>query len=152
MTRSELNPNLDAFDPEIERTLRLIITVRRGCLTLVCVEDSSANNYAYNSPISISSHKVDLSSNSAFDFVVSTPNSSNFVLPENMANTYDRTLRELAAPKMNYQALAIQYPDLDADFELKSGAKVPWSGWRGPSQAFEGIPCGMFNHEAIWCG
>ena len=35
-----------------------------------------------------------------------------------MAN---KTLKELAAPDVNYQALAIQYPDLDGDFELKSG-------------------------------
>ena len=35
----------------------------------------------------------------------------------NMAN---RTLKELAAPDVNYQALAIQYPDLNAGFELKS--------------------------------
>ncbi|XP_027348046.1 vacuolar-processing enzyme delta-isozyme-like [Abrus precatorius] len=36
----------------------------------------------------------------------------------NMAN---RTLKELVAPDVNYHALAIQYPNLDADFELKSG-------------------------------
>ncbi|KAJ8627400.1 hypothetical protein MRB53_020707 [Persea americana] len=36
-------------------------------------------------------------------------------------NTQHRTLKELAAPEVNYQPLCIQYPDLDADFELKSG-------------------------------
>jgi hypothetical protein len=33
----------------------------------------------------------------------------------------NRSLKELAAPDVNYQRLCIQYPDFDADFELKSG-------------------------------
>jgi len=33
----------------------------------------------------------------------------------------ERTLKELAAPDVTYQPLCIQYPELDADFELKSG-------------------------------
>ncbi|XP_052172191.1 uncharacterized protein LOC127788119 [Diospyros lotus] len=32
-----------------------------------------------------------------------------------------RTIRELAAPDVHYQSLCIQYPQLDATFELKSG-------------------------------
>ncbi|XP_052171589.1 uncharacterized protein LOC127787568, partial [Diospyros lotus] len=32
-----------------------------------------------------------------------------------------RTIRELAAPDVHYQPLCIQYPQLDANFELKSG-------------------------------
>ena len=37
---------------------------------------------------------------------------------DKMAN---RTLKELAAPDVTYQPLCIQYPNLDADFELRSG-------------------------------
>jgi len=40
---------------------------------------------------------------------------------ENIANTDNRTLKELSAPNVNYQPLCIEYPELDADFELKSG-------------------------------
>ena len=36
-------------------------------------------------------------------------------------NMHERTLTELVAPDVNYQALSIQYPKLDADFELKLG-------------------------------
>ena len=32
-----------------------------------------------------------------------------------------RTLRQLAAPDVNYNGLCIEYPDADAPFELKSG-------------------------------
>ena len=33
----------------------------------------------------------------------------------------NRTLKELVAPDVNYEALAIQYSDWDVDFKLKSG-------------------------------
>ena len=36
-------------------------------------------------------------------------------------NVEDRTLKELAAPDIVYQPLCIQYPDLNANFELRSG-------------------------------
>ena len=36
---------------------------------------------------------------------------------ENMAN---KSLKELAAPDLNHQLLCIDYPDLDASFELRS--------------------------------
>ena len=55
MTRLEPHPNLAAFDPEIERTFRLIRTARRRLFDISFVEDSSANISALNSPISISS-------------------------------------------------------------------------------------------------
>ena len=49
----------------------------------------------------------------------SSPNfANNTDFAGNMAN---KTLKELTASDVNYQALAIQYPDLDAGFELKSG-------------------------------
>lgn len=38
-----------------------------------------------------------------------------------MANYNNRTLKELAAPILNQQPLCIEYPELDAAFELKSG-------------------------------
>ena len=92
-----MHSNLVEFDPEIERTLRLIRIARRRLFDTSFVEDSSTDNSTLNSPIS-----------------VSNPNfSNNFVFAENIGS---RTLKELAAADVNYQALAIQYPDLDADF------------------------------------
>ena len=38
-----------------------------------------------------------------------------------MANLHDRTLKELAALDVAYQLLSIDYPELDAPFEVKSG-------------------------------
>ena len=97
MTRSDPNPNLVEFDPEIERTLRQIRRSRRRLF-----DTSFANNSVYDSPVPNTS-----------------PNfTNNFVFADNMAN---RTLKELAAPDVNYQPLAIQYLELEADFELKSG-------------------------------
>ena len=40
---------------------------------------------------------------------------------EQMANLHDRTLKELAAPDVTCQPLCIDYPELNAPFELKSG-------------------------------
>ena len=34
---------------------------------------------------------------------------------------YQRTLRQLASPDVNYNGLCIEYPEVDAPFELKSG-------------------------------
>jgi hypothetical protein len=36
-------------------------------------------------------------------------------------NMVEQTLRQLAAPDVNYNALCIQYPDVVVPFELKSG-------------------------------
>ena len=93
MTRSDLNPNLAAFDPEIEMTLRLIRTIRTRLFDTSFVGDNSA----YNSLVSISE----------FDYVHSIPANNNSVSIENMANPQNKTLKELAAPDVNYQALAI---------------------------------------------
>ena len=104
MTRSKLNPDLVEFDPKIERTLRLIRTTRRRLFDPSFVKDSLgvlADHCTYNSPTYVSNPKVDSSSNSEFDFVASTLVSNNSAFPENMANTHDRTLKELVAPDVN---------------------------------------------------
>ena len=38
-----------------------------------------------------------------------------------MANTANKSLKELAAPDLNHQPLCIDYLDLDTSFELRSG-------------------------------
>ena len=118
MTRSVPNPNLVELESEIKRTLRLTKTSRRRLFDTIFVENYSgvaADHSSYNSPISVSSLEVDSCSNFDFDFVISILFSNHFTFPVDMTNQYDRTLKELATPNVNYQALTIQYPDLDAD-------------------------------------
>ena len=86
MTRLEPHPNLAVFDPEIERTLRLIRTARRRLFDTSFVKDTSIDNSDSNSLVSISS-----------------PNSAdNPIFQENMANPHNKTLKELAALNVNY--------------------------------------------------
>ena len=40
---------------------------------------------------------------------------------ELMENNNNKSLKELATPDLNYQPLCIEYPNLDASFELRSG-------------------------------
>jgi len=40
---------------------------------------------------------------------------------ETMENNNNRTLKELAAPDVNYQTLCIQYPEVEVPFVLKIG-------------------------------
>lgn len=42
-------------------------------------------------------------------------------LLQNMADANNRTLRQLVAPNVNYNALCITYPEVTVPFELKSG-------------------------------
>ena len=74
MTRSDPNPNLVEFDPELERTLRQIRKAKRRLF-----ETSFANNSSVDS------------------FPELATNDSDFA--GSMAN---RTLKELAAPDVNY--------------------------------------------------
>jgi len=87
-----------AFDPEIERTLH---THRR--LNLANTSSSPINERDSDSLHRFSLHTL-------FD--------SELVLDNNMA---EGTLRELAAPDVNYNGLCIAYVDVVVSFELKSG-------------------------------
>ena len=48
-----------------------------------------------------------------------------------MANTENKSLKELAAPDLNHQPLCIDYPDLDTSFELRFGQIHLLSTFRG---------------------
>jgi hypothetical protein len=85
--------SLFAFDPEIERTLH---TRRRA-------NQASTSSPPVVDPISLR-NLFDFDSEVAFD---------------NMAE--QRTLRQLAAPDVNYNGLCIEYADIVVPFELKSG-------------------------------
>ena len=94
MTRSSNTHILD-IDPEIERTLHALNRARR-------ILERSSSVFQPDVEIEVEAEHLD----------TITP------MADNVQN---RTLKELAAPDVNYQSLCIQYPDLDADFELKSG-------------------------------
>jgi len=89
-----------AFDPVIEKTFH---TRRR--LNLANTSSSPVNECDYDSDFlhSFSLHTL-------FD--------SKLVLDNKLA---ERTLRELAAPDVNYNGLCIEYADVTVPFELKSG-------------------------------
>ncbi|XP_052197255.1 uncharacterized protein LOC127804433, partial [Diospyros lotus] len=53
--------------------------------------------------------------------VTASLNNGNHGNNANHGHLDGRTIRELAAPDVHYQPLCIQYPQLDANFELKSG-------------------------------
>ena len=94
MTRS--NPGeFHAFDPEIDRTLHSRLRLNR----------------TNSAPV----QHIDI------DFASVHFDSDNSDHTTTMANNQERTLKELAAPDVNYQSLCIQYPDVDAPFELRSG-------------------------------
>ncbi|KAI9126006.1 hypothetical protein K1719_003424 [Acacia pycnantha] len=128
-TRNTTDPeDLLPFDPEIERTIltaRRVVRLSHRINTELDIELDT--QFEFDSHHSDCVHSVDLSdcaSDSISDsLVVFTDSSSNFansdIMAEEQANRH--TLKELAAPDVNYQPLCIQYPNLAANFELKSG-------------------------------
>ncbi|KAI9114381.1 hypothetical protein K1719_014609 [Acacia pycnantha] len=111
-TRNTMLP----FDPEIERTIlaaRRVVSLSHRINTEL---DTQLNSDSGHSDCV---HSIDLSdcdSDSISDSLVST---NSDIMAGEQANHH--TLKELGAPDVNYQPLCIQYPDLAANFELKSG-------------------------------
>ncbi|KAI9115702.1 hypothetical protein K1719_013371 [Acacia pycnantha] len=101
------------FDPEIERT---ILTARRVVRLSHRINTELDTQLESDFDHSDCVHSVDLSdcaSDSISDSLVG--------FSDIMAEEKHHTLKELGAPDVNYQPLCIQYPDLAANFELKSG-------------------------------
>ncbi|KAI4305150.1 hypothetical protein L6164_028535 [Bauhinia variegata] len=112
MTRSSFVPNLFALDPEIEQTFRLR---RRHCHSIDSIPVTvGSNSLGGSTYIDLSLPAVNIPIDNFVDF----PVNKNLNMDANRA---ERTLKELAAPDVTYQPLCIQYPALNADFELKSG-------------------------------
>jgi len=111
MTRS--NPDiLHSFDPEIDRTFHHRIH-RRSSIDLTHSSSSiDSVHFATASELDLSDSASDIS-----DFVHSDSVHSHI---ETMVNN-NRTLKELAAPDVNYQTLCIQYPEVKVPFVLKTG-------------------------------
>ncbi|CAJ2672885.1 unnamed protein product [Trifolium pratense] len=101
MTRSAGQSQLELPDPEIERTLHARKRLNR------------AN--------SVHSGNIDSNtiSDSESDYFHTLFNSDSELEHQNMAA--EQTLRQLAAPDVNYNGLCIEYAEVDVPFELKSG-------------------------------
>ena len=102
MTRSSHIAKLN-FDPEIERTFHILRRTGKH----ITMEEASPSRYTESPPGFNAA--VELSRKNEPEPVV-----------ENMANTKNKSLKELAAPDLNHQPLCIDYPDLDTSFELRS--------------------------------
>nr|URM60731.1 ZF-HD family protein [Gymnema sylvestre] len=101
MTRSSTS-NLVEFDPEIDRTFHKKVRINR-------------NKDRVEEEASIVQLVSDLQDSFEGDF-------EQFMNSEIMAiNNNDKTLKELAAPDVNLQHNCITYPEMHANFELKSG-------------------------------
>ena len=102
MTRSSHTAKLN-LDLEIERTFYIL----RRSAKHIKTEEVSSRRYT-ESP-------------SRFNAVVELSRENEPEPVENMTNTANKSLKELAAPDLNHQPLCIDYPDLDTSFELRSG-------------------------------
>ncbi|KAI9087143.1 hypothetical protein K1719_030907 [Acacia pycnantha] len=116
-TRNTTNPeDLLPFDPEIERTIlaaRRVVSLSHRINTEL---DTQLNSDSGHSDCVHSIDLFDCDFDSISDSLLST---NSDIMAGEQANHH--TLKELGAPDVNYQPLCIQYPDLAANFELKSG-------------------------------
>ncbi|KAL0433180.1 UNVERIFIED_CONTAM: hypothetical protein Slati_2652300 [Sesamum latifolium] len=96
MPRSSHSGNLE-FDPEIEKTARRL---RKETKQL--------------------KGEASTSFQAEIDLALDVPTSSDFE-EEVMAQNPKRTIKEMTSLDLNQQPLCIEYPNLDVDFELKSG-------------------------------
>ena len=112
MTRSSHTAKLN-LDPEIERTFHIL----RRSAKHIMMEEASPNRYT-ESPL-------------GFNAVVEMSQENELEPEEIMANIANKSLKELATPDLNHQPLCIDYPDLDASFELRSGLIHLLSTFRG---------------------
>ena len=101
MTRSSHSAKLN-LDPEIERTFHIL----RRTTKQITMEETSSSRSIESSP--------------RFNAVAELSQESESE-QEEIANMANKSLKELAAPDLNHQPLCIDYPDLDASFELRSG-------------------------------
>ena len=102
MTHSSHTAKLN-LDPEIERTFHIL----RKSAKHIKMEEASPSRYTESPP--------------RFNAVVELSRENEPKLEENIANTVNKSLKELAAPDLNHQPLCIDFSDLDASFELRSG-------------------------------
>ncbi|KAL4315748.1 hypothetical protein AHAS_Ahas15G0216100 [Arachis hypogaea] len=121
MTLSLPDLSLAHFDPEIERTLTHTRQARRR-LAFVNSESGSLEEHTNSPP---PSNRDPYSSNNE-ETLYSSVGSAEVSLSESGDSTMEEpprriTLKEARAPDINLQPIQIRYPDLDQNFELKTG-------------------------------
>ena len=102
MTQSSHTAKFD-LDPKIERTFYIL----RRVVKHIIAEEASPSRSIESPP--------------EFNVVVELSQEKEPEPEEIMANTANKSLKELAAPDLNHQPLCIDYPNLDASFKLRSG-------------------------------
>jgi len=113
---------LYACDPELEKTLHLLKRTRIQSEHAPDPELEHNHDHAfdsislYSSSNSSRSSHIHFSHHSSVRHIVGLDTCSS-----HSDNINNRTPKELVAPDVTYHPLCIQYPELDADFELKSG-------------------------------
>ena len=90
------------LDPEIEKTFHIL----RRSAKHITMEEASPSRYT-KSPL-------------GFNAIVELSRENKPEPEETMTNTTNKSLKELAILDLNHQPLCIDYPDLDASFELRS--------------------------------
>ncbi|KAI9116188.1 hypothetical protein K1719_013118 [Acacia pycnantha] len=127
-TFTDLRTTVDKskYKSDVEMRERTILTARRVVSLSHKINTELDTELHSDCDHSDCVHSVDLSnsdSDSISDsLVVFTDSCSNFANSDVMAERQadHATLKELGAPDVNYQPLCIQYPDIAANFELKS--------------------------------
>ena len=102
MTHSSHTGKL-SIDPEIDRTFHVL----RRRTKQITMEETSSSRSTEPPP--------------GFNLVVKLNLESKSDKEEIMENNNKKSLKELAAPDLNHQPLCIEYPNLDASFELRYG-------------------------------
>ncbi|MED6221961.1 hypothetical protein PIB30_059809 [Stylosanthes scabra] len=110
MLRSNSDPNLLLFDPEIETTPRRARQVRRRI--------EFENNLRSQTKNLASVNNSSYSSYSDFDFEIS---SSSDTGTSNMGDLPRITLKQMGGASMALENQPVRFPELNENFELKSG-------------------------------
>ncbi|MED6127971.1 hypothetical protein PIB30_093175 [Stylosanthes scabra] len=109
MLRSNSNPDLLVFDPEIERTLRRARQVRRQI---------EFENYLRSQAESLATeNKYVHSSDSDSEFEIPFSNAGD----NTMGDLPRITLKQMGGASMALENQPVRYPELNENFELKSG-------------------------------
>ncbi|MED6190908.1 hypothetical protein PIB30_110606, partial [Stylosanthes scabra] len=106
MLRSHSDSNLVPYDPEIERTLRNLRRIRRQ------------NHFENHRENTAPEEETIYSSVSESDFEPPFSDTGTIVMADNP--NQGLTLRELCSPDLAFQLQHARYPELNANFELKS--------------------------------
>ncbi|KAL4306684.1 hypothetical protein AHAS_Ahas16G0202900 [Arachis hypogaea] len=119
MTRSQLDPSLAKFDPEIERTLLHTRQARRR-LDYTVSASASLEKPSETLDETESDLESTFNEGTSYSSVGTTDISLHTTGGNHMAEPRRITLHEQGAPNLILQPLQVRYPNLDPNFELKN--------------------------------